>query len=88
MRHMAKVGTSEYFPLRQWLNRKGAAKREEFVLQPDPYEALAHFLTAMARQTDPGHSEITPASLPATPQSYTDFFQSLWDWHLHESGEG
>ena len=85
---MAKVGTDEYFPFHQWLNRKGAIKREEFVLQPDPYEAPAHFLTAMARQTDPGHSEITAASLSAPPQSYTDFFQSLWDWHLHEFGEG
>ena len=84
---MDKVGTSEYFPLHRWLSKKRAARKQEFVLQPDPYVALAHFLTALVHQSDPHHPEITSASLTASPRSYTDFFQSLWDWHLHESGQ-
>ena len=85
---MDKVGTTEYFPLHRWLNQNRASSKEAFVLQPDPYQALAHFLTSLVRQSHPGHPEITSASLPAKPQSYTDFFHSLWDWHLHEPGQG
>ena len=84
---MDKMGASEYFPLHRWLSRNRAINKHEFVLQPDPYVALAHFLTTLARQSDPNHGEITSASLTANPRSYTDFFQSLWDWHLHEPGE-
>ena len=85
---MDKVGNSEYFPLQRWLSQKKASRKKAFLLQPDPYEAIAHFLTSLARQSDPGHAEITSACLPASPRSYTDFLQSLWDWHLHESGRG
>ncbi len=84
---MDKVGTSQYFPLHRWLGRNKTSRRKHFVLQPDPYEALAHFLTSLVRQSDPDHPEITAASLPAAPRSYTDFFHSLWDWHLHQSGQ-
>jgi len=74
---MADIGTTHYLPLHRWLYQKGPSKRTSIVLRPEPHDAVARCLTALARLSAPEHPVISAGNLAADLDFYVDFIQAF-----------
>lgn len=74
---MADIGTTHYLPLHRWLYQKGPSKRTSIILRPEPHDAVARCLTALARLSAPEHPVIKAGDLEANLEGYVDFIQAF-----------